>query len=97
MRVISKKKILEAQVVFPESASALSAWYTVISKNDFKNHAELKSTFGTIDKVDGLYVFDIGGNKIRLISSIHFNRQRLYIRHILNHREYDKGKWKIGK
>ena len=42
----------------------------------------------------GNYVFDIGGNKLRLIASIHFNRQKLYIRHILTHKEYDKGKWR---
>ncbi len=94
MHVISKKKILEATVLFPESASALEGWYRVISKNTFKNHAELKKTFGTVDKVNNLYVFNIGGNKIRLISSIHFNRQRIYIRHVLNHKDYDKAKWK---
>jgi mRNA interferase HigB len=44
--------------------------------------------------VGDLYVFDIGGNKLRLITSIHFNRKKLYIRHILTHQEYDKNKWK---
>lgn len=94
MHVISKKKIIEAAIIFPESASALEGWYRVISKNTFKNHAELKKTFGSVDKVNNMYVFDIGGNKIRLISSIHFNRQRIYIRYILNHKDYDKANWK---
>jgi len=47
-----------------------------------------------VDKVESSYVFDIGGNKLRLIANIHFNRQKIYIRHVLTHKEYDKGDWK---
>ena len=36
----------------------------------------------------------VGGNKYRLIAAIHYNRRRVYIRHVLTHAEYDKGKWK---
>lgn len=80
MHVITKKRIKEAKIIFPESGNALDGWYQVISKNQFKNFAELKKFFGNVDKVGVLYVFDIGGNKVRLIASIHFNRQRVYIR-----------------
>jgi hypothetical protein len=41
-----------------------------------------------------LIVFNVGGKKHRLIASIHFNRNKLYIRHVLTHPEYDKGAWK---
>lgn len=41
-----------------------------------------------------LYVFDIGGNKYRLIAAIHFNTQMLFVRHVLTHVEYDSGGWK---
>lgn len=94
MRVITKKRIKEAKTTFPGSKNALDGWYQVINKNVFKNFAELKNTFGNVDKVGNLYVFDIGGNKIRLIACIHFNRQHIYIRHIMSHKEYDKGLWK---
>ncbi|TGK76307.1 type II toxin-antitoxin system HigB family toxin, partial [Leptospira wolffii] len=39
-------------------------------------------------------VFNISGNNFRLISSIHYNRKKVFIRHVLTHSEYDKGKWK---
>ena len=94
MHVITKKRIKEAKILFKESASSLDGWYQVISNNSFKNFAELKKFFRSVDKVDNLYVFDIGGNKVRLIASIHFDRQRIYIRHILNHNEYARGQWK---
>jgi len=44
--------------------------------------------------IKGFYVFDIGGNKYRLITAIHFNTQRLFIRHVLTHSQYDNGEWK---
>ncbi len=47
-----------------------------------------------MDKVNNLFIFNIGGNKLRLIASIHFNRQKIYIRHILTHKEYDEEKWR---
>ncbi|MES2217941.1 MAG: type II toxin-antitoxin system HigB family toxin [Pseudomonadota bacterium] len=94
MHIITKKRIKEVKVLFPECASSLDGWYQVICKNNFKNFAELRMFFNTIDRVGNLYVFDIGGNKLRIIASIHFNRQRLYIRNILSHIDYDKGKWK---
>lgn len=97
MHVITKKRIVDAKKKYPESASALDGWYRVISKNRFDRFADLRNTFNSVDKVDNLYVFDIGGNKLRLIASIHFNRQKIYIREILTHKEYDKNDWKMAK
>lgn len=94
MHVITKKRIKEAITLYPESKSSLMGWYQVISKNNFKNFTELKKMFNHVDKVGPLFVFDIGGNKIRLIASIHFNTQSVYIRYILNHKKYDLGKWR---
>jgi mRNA interferase HigB len=39
-------------------------------------------------------VFNIGGNKVRLIAAVHYNRNKIYIRHVLTHQEYDARKWK---
>ena len=55
---------------------------------------ELRATFPSADTVGDLIVFNIGGNKYRLIASIHFNRGKVYVRHVLTHREYDRGAWK---
>lgn len=94
MHIITRKRITEAKALHPECESALAGWLRVIEDNEFKSFAALKAAFNTVDKVEHLYVFDIGGNKLRLIASIHFNRQKLYIRHILTHKEYDKDKWR---
>jgi mRNA interferase HigB len=61
---------------------------------NFRNFDELRATFPSADTVDDLIVFNIGGNKYRLIASIHFNRGKVYVRHVLTHSEYDRGVWK---
>ena len=94
MHVITKRRITEAKQLYPDCKSALDGWFKIVKDNDFLNYAELKATFNSVDKVDDLIVFNIRGNKLRLIASVHFNRQKLYIRHILTHKEYDKNKWK---
>jgi len=50
--------------------------------------------FGSADQVGKLTIFNLGGNKVRLIAAIHYNRKMIYIRAILTHQEYDEGKWK---
>ncbi len=54
----------------------------------------MRSFFPAADKVGPLHVFNIGGNKLRLIALVRYQTQHLYIRHVLDHRDYDKGKWK---
>jgi mRNA interferase HigB len=55
---------------------------------------ELRRIFPHADQVDRLTVFNIGGNKARLIAAVHYNRRKVYIRAVLAHAEYDAGKWK---
>lgn len=94
MHIITKRRIEEAKALYPACATALGGWHKIVKNNDFKSFADLKTTFNSVDKVGTLYVFDIGGNKLRVITSIHFNRQKLYIRHILTHKQYDRGNWR---
>ncbi len=94
MHVISRKALSNFWNKHPDSQSSLSRWFKIVQRTDFKSFADLRSTFPSADLVGDLVVFNIGGNKYRLIASIHFNRSRIYIRHILTHREYDKGDWK---
>jgi mRNA interferase HigB len=77
-----------------DSEGALQGWRRLIEKNSFRNWAELKLAFNTVDKVGDFAVFDIGGNKYRLIAFIRFERQIVYVKAVLTHRQYDKGTWK---
>jgi mRNA interferase HigB len=89
MHIITQKRIWDAKKKHHESANALDGWYRIIKKNQFNSFAELKGSFNSVDKVGNSYIFDLGGNKLRLITTIHFQRQKFYIRYILTHKEYD--------
>ena len=90
MRVISNKRLVEFAALHPRAAVPLKQWRRAIEANGFAHFAEIKAMFGSVDRVDELCVFDIGGNKFRLIAAIHFDRSVLYVRHIFTHAEYDR-------
>ncbi|MYE90257.1 type II toxin-antitoxin system HigB family toxin [Candidatus Poribacteria bacterium] len=94
MHIISKKALREFWGKYPDSQTSLVRWFKLIEKQELKNFVELRAVLPSADQVDNLIVFNIGGNKYRLIASIHFNRQKVYVRHVLTHAEYDKGDWK---
>ena len=65
-----------------------------MKQSDFASIEEVREVFSSADKVGKLTVFNIGGNRVRLIAAIHYNRKKVYIRAVLTHEEYDGGKWK---
>ena len=94
MHVITKKALTQFWGGYPDAEAPLRVWYTLVSKNDFDNFAELKNAFRSVDKVGRYTVFNIGGNKYRLIVIIHYFRRKVYVRHVLTHAEYDRALWK---
>lgn len=94
MHVITRKRLRSFIDDYPESEECLTRWYKIVSKSTFGVFAELKRAFNSVDKVGKYTVFNVGGNHYRIISVIHYNRQKLYIRHVLTHKDYDKEYWK---
>jgi mRNA interferase HigB len=92
VRVISNKALVDFAAAHPEADAPLQAWRRIAEAGYFSGFADLKRTFNAVDKVGDYHVFDIGGNKFRLICAVHFNRQMLFVRHVFTHKEYDK--WK---
>lgn len=94
MHIISRKKILDFALKYPESFEPLDRWYRIVKSSNYSSFSELRLTFPSADQVGRLTVFDIGGNKFRLVAFIVYPAKRIYIREIMTHKEYDKGKWK---
>ncbi len=94
MHIITRKRLLEFAKKHPNCAAALESWYRIVKRTDFNSFIELRQAFPSADIVDRLTVFNIGGNKARLIAAIHYNTHRVYIRHVLTHEEYDRGFWR---
>lgn len=94
MHIISRKTLRQFWEQHPDSESALARWFKIMQRHDLASFETLWATFPTADKVGDFIVFNIGGNKYRLITAIHFNRRKVYIRHVLTHQDYDRGAWK---
>jgi mRNA interferase HigB len=94
MHVITRKRLNEFVERHPGAAASLAHWYRLMKSGSYHSFVELRRTFPSADQVGKLTVFNIGGNRVRLIAAIHYNRQRIYIRAVLTHEEYDEGRWK---
>lgn len=94
MHIITRKRLNEFADQHPDCRSGLRHWYREMKARDFENFASLRSVFPSADQVDNLTVFNIAGNKVRLIAAIHYNRCKVYIRAVLTHSEYDQNKWR---
>lgn len=89
MHLISNRCLREFALRHPQADSPLQAWRRLIERNHFSGFADLKTLFQAVDKVGEFFVFNIGGNKFRVIAAIHFNTQTLYVRHVFTHADYD--------
>jgi mRNA interferase HigB len=94
MHIISRKRLNEFAEKHSETTLSLARWYRLAKTTDFANVAALREVFPSADQIGKLTVFNIGGNKVRLIAAIHYNRKRIYIRAVLTHKEYDEQRWK---
>ncbi len=93
MHIITRKRLNDFAEKHPDTKSSLQHWYRLVKLSNFASFAELRSVFPSADQVNRLTVFNIGGNKVSLIEAIHYNRRKIYIRAVLTHAEYNKGKW----
>jgi mRNA interferase HigB len=95
MHVITRKRLLAFGRAYPDAVTPLDVWYRLMRKARFTNSAELKATFGSADPLgQGLVVFNIGGNKYRLIVYVRYATRttmgRVWVRHVLTHAEYNR-------
>jgi mRNA interferase HigB len=90
MRIISRKRLLKFSEVHSEAADPLDYWYRVAKSATWSNLVEVRQTYPTADAVGNFTVFNIKGNDYRLITSIVYETQRIYIKYVLTHSEYDK-------
>lgn len=91
MRIITYKRIKEFSEIHADSENALNLWYHTVSVKNWTNINELKQDFNNVDYVGNhRFVFNIKGNSYRLIAIISFNAQKVYIRFIGTHADYDK-------
>lgn len=101
--MISRRKLREFYEATPERRRHMTTfedWFKLTRKARWKNFADTKALFGQTDQTNDTdskrtaTIFDIGGNKYRIIALIDYMRQTVFITHVMDHKEYDSGRWK---
>lgn len=92
MRIISKAALRTFWERHPSAAGPLKAWFALVGAAEWQKPADVKAMFGTsVDFVaDNRIIFDIGGNKYRLIVRVSYEYGQVLIKFVGTHAEYDK-------
>jgi mRNA interferase HigB len=89
VHVISRRRLREFGADHPDAVEPLGRWYRIAKKATWTNFAEIRADFGSADQVGALTVFNIAGNKFRLVAEIFHGHQVLLIRGVYTHKDYD--------
>ena len=96
-RVVGRKEMREFVEENPGikgAGKSLARWETTVESTRFLRFADVRATFATASKVESDTVFNVHGNEIRLVTRITYSAGVVHVRHVLTHKEYDKGRWK---
>jgi len=98
MRVISKARLKQFWEApgHEDAERPLRAWYTHVNNRTvaWQSWGDVRSEFGTASLVGSCVVFNIGGNKYRLVTRILYPSQKVFVLRVMTHREYDDNRWK---
>lgn len=94
MNVITPRTLRTFWEKHPHAEVPLKAWMRDIQKNRYESFAEIRKRYPSADLAktqdgDTVVIFNIGGNKYRLVVYISYKSQRVYIRHVMTHEAYD--------
>jgi mRNA interferase HigB len=94
VNVISKRGLFERAAKFADARSALQVWFDTAVEAEWRNIEDVRKSFPATDMTGDLAIFNIRGNRYRLIVRMGFQYRRVYVKEFLTHAEYDKGRWK---
>jgi mRNA interferase HigB len=94
MRIIKRGALVQLWERHPDAKASLESWYGVVRGATWQTPVEMKQIYPNADLVGRRTIFNIAGNKYRLIARVNYQTQRVFVLHILTHAEYDRGGWK---
>jgi mRNA interferase HigB len=89
MHIISRKTLVDFWSRHPQAKRPMEAWHKAVERASWNTFADVRNTFNSADKAGEFVVFDVGAG-YRIIAMIHFNRNKVYLRHVFVHAEYDE-------
>ena len=90
MHIITKKALREFWEKHPDSKTSLLSWYQTAKKADWANLVDVRKDFPHADIAGVCTIFNIGGNKYRLITKIFYPNKKVLIRFVMTHAEYNE-------
>lgn len=94
MHLIAISRLREVSAQFPDVSTQIEDWYEVVKAATWQNLTEVQRTYVSAEAVGNFTVFNIKGNRYRLIAAINYRKQIVYFKYFLTHAEYDKDGWK---
>lgn len=94
LRVIGTEALAAAKKKHAELDGPLSSWLKIAETSMWTCLNDIRKTWPSTDGVEGKIVFNIKGNNYRLIATINFRSQLLFINHVMSHEDYSRGGWK---
>lgn len=94
MRIIKRGALVGFWERHSDAKPSLESWYAVVRRANWQTPVEMKQVYGSADLVGRRTVFNIAGNKYRLVARVNYQTQRVFVLYILTHAEYDRGDWK---
>ncbi len=94
MRIIKRAALVRFWSQYPDAKASLEAWFGVVRKAKWTTPIEMKQVYSNADLVGRRTVFNIAGNKYRLVARVNYVSQTVFVLHVLTHSDYDKGAWK---
>ena len=94
MHIISKRPLRDFWRKHPDAQEPLENWFKEMTRSRSISMAQIRGVYPHCDIYGDCFIFNIGGNKYRLVVKINFEKQMVYVRHILTHKEYDREAWK---
>jgi mRNA interferase HigB len=94
MRIIKRAALVRFWSQHPDAKASLEAWFGVVRKAKWTTPIEMKQVYSNADLVGRRTVFNIAGNKYRLVARVNYVSQTAFVLHVLTHSAYDKGAWK---
>jgi mRNA interferase HigB len=90
-RIITERRLREFWETYPDAEKPLKAWRQLMRSKSYAPSHEVRADFPSVDFLkDKVTVFDIGGNKYRLVVTMRYDWEKVFIRHVVTHKEYDR-------
>jgi mRNA interferase HigB len=94
MRIIKRGALEQFWQTHPDAKASLESWYNVVRRANWQTPVEMKRIYPSADLVGRRTIFNIAGNRYRMVARVNYEPQRVFVLYLLTHAEYNREDWK---